>query len=131
MPSHKKHPVFIRIKTSDNEVICVQPTQLSSFRIKEKHEVKNRDGQALGTGDTIWLYLPSGTYTRYTVGMEITQEEFNYTCNTLREFLYLSEPEFKAKTAELDLQRKADWDAIMSDEDAEEAALTAQATPKV
>ena len=124
MATHKKHPVFLRIKTSDNEIICVNPLQLASFRIKEKYEVTNRDKQVIGTGDTIWFYLPAGTYTRYTVGIEITQAEFNYVTSTLLEYLYLNQTEFQAKTAAMEYAKIEEWNKVISEEAEEEKTLT-------
>lgn len=123
MVNHKKHPVFIRIITNEHVVVCINPLQLSSFQIVEKAKLVNKEGETY-EADTIRFFFPSGTGLSYSVGKDITAEDFLYICNTLREFVYLNEPEFKNRTAALDAQRMADWNKIMQDVDEEEKAVT-------
>ena len=113
MPSHKKHPVFLRIIAHKNSVVCINPLQLASFQIMEKAKLTDKDGKVT-EADTIRLFYPSGTGMSYSVGKDITQEEFAYICETLREYLYLNEQEFKAKTAALEAQRIAEWNDKMA-----------------
>ena len=129
MASHKKHPIFIRIKSNDNSVVCVNPQHLSSFQILEKAKVRVKDdtqpdGFKLVETDTIRFYFPQGTTLGYSVGVDITQNEFNYVCATLLEYLYLNEIEFRAKTDAIEKAKAEEWNAIKAAEQAEEAALT-------
>lgn len=114
MAVHKKQHIFLRIKTSQNEVICINPQHFASFRIVEKYSVLNKDKQEIGKGDTLFFYLPVGTVSRFTVGMEITQEEFNYVSSALVEFLYQTEPEFKARTEAIAAQKLQEWNDAMA-----------------
>lgn len=127
MANHKKHPVFIRIVSSNSSVTCVNPLQLSSFQIIEKAKIKQKDGTTI-EADTIRLFFPSGNGLSYSVGIDISTDEFLYVCNTLREFLYLNEYEFKAKTAEMEAAKVKEWNELMAAEEAEEKAMTE--TPK-
>lgn len=114
MATHKKTPLFIRIIASNKEVVCFNPHQLSSFRIREKakHKVKRPDGEEVIEADTIHLYFPAGTGLTYVVGVDITQEQFDYVCSTLIEFLYLNEAEFKAKSEAIQTARMNEWNKI-------------------
>jgi hypothetical protein len=123
MANHKKYPSFIRIKSRDNTVICVQPSLIASFEIKEKAQIKLKDGNVV-EADTIRLYTAVGTTFSYSVGIDINEQEFGYICATLIEFLYLNEAEFRAKSEALEKKRVEEWDKIMQDEAEEEKALT-------
>ena len=114
MAQHKKSHLFLRIKTSTKEVVCINPFQLASFRIVEGYSIMNKDKQEIGKGDTIFFYLPVGTITRFTVGMEFTQEEFNYVSSALVEFLYQTEPEFNARTEAINAKRLQEWNDKMA-----------------
>lgn len=117
MATHKKFPIFIRIKTTEQEVICVNPQHVASFRILEKATINLKtEGteKKSHVGDTIWLYSPVGTVTRFTVGLEITQDEFNYVSATLCEYLYLNAQEFAAKSRELEARRLQEWNDKMA-----------------
>ena len=123
MANHKKHPIFIRIKSRDNTVICIQPSLIASFEIKEKAKIKLKDGSII-EADTIRLYTAVGTTFSYSVGIDIDEQEFGYICATLIEFLYLNETEFRAKTEAIEKQKFFDWNKAMEDEAEEEKALT-------
>ena len=122
MASHKKSPIFIRVISNEHTVICINPLQLSSFQIIEKAKIRQKDDHVI-EADTIRFFYPTGNGLSYSVGIDITAEEFLYICNTLREYLYLNEAEFKARTAELDQAKLAEWNAIMTDAEAEEKAI--------
>ena len=123
MANHKKHPIFIRIKSRDNTVICIQPSLIASFETKEKAKIKLKDGSII-EADTIRLYTAVGTTFSYSVGIDIDEQEFGYICATLIEFLYLNETEFRAKTEAIEKQKFFDWNKAMEDEAEEEKALT-------
>ena len=127
MANHKKHPVFIRIVSNNQSVVCINPLQLSSFQIMEKAKIKQKDGTIV-EADTLRLFFPSGTGLSYTVGVDISPDEFLYVCNTLREFLYLNEYEFKARSAEMDAGKLAEWNALMAADSEEDKAMVE--TPK-
>ena len=127
MANHKKHPVFIRIVSNNQSVVCINPLQLSSFQITEKAKIKQKDGTIV-EADTLRLFFPSGTGLSYTVGVDISPDEFLYVCNTLREFLYLNEYEFKARSAEMDAVKLAEWNALMAADSEEDKAMVE--TPK-
>lgn len=116
MPSHKKTPAFIRVVTNEKKVVCINPLQLSSFEILEKAQikVKNPDGgePVIKEADTIRFYFPAGTSLTYSVGMQISREEYNYICNTLLEFLYLNEQEFEAKSKAIATAKMSEWNQI-------------------
>jgi hypothetical protein len=123
MANHKKYPIFIRVKSRDNQVICIQPSLIASFQIEEKAKIKLKDGNVV-EADTIRLYTAVGTTFSYSVGIEINEQEFGYVCATLIEFLYLNEQEFRAKSEALEKQKFFDWNKAMEDEAEEEKALT-------
>ena len=123
MASHKKYPTFIRIKSSNNQVICIQPSLIASFQIQEKAPIKLKDGTSV-EADTIRLYTAVGTTFSYSVGLDINEQEFAYICSTLIEFLYLNETEFRAKSEALEKVKLEDWNKVMQDEAEEEKALT-------
>lgn len=132
--SHKKHPVFIRVISSNNTVVCINPLQLSSFQIIEKAKIKTKgaDGQPADVvADTIRFYFPNGTGLSYSVGVDMSQDEFIYVCNTLREFLYLSEPEFRIRSAELEAARIKEWDDTMASPEIDAEETKAMMTPPV
>jgi hypothetical protein len=118
-----KHPIFLRIKTSDQAVICINPLQLSSFQILEKAKIKDKDGNVQEL-DTVRFYFPQGTGLSYSVGIDLTQQEFNYICSTLLEFLYLNEFEYRAKTEAAEKKKVEEWNKIMAAEAEEEKELT-------
>lgn len=116
MPTHRKSPLFIRITTFKNKVVCVNPYELSSFQIIEKAKIrikKPAEGQPdFVVADTIHFYFPSGMGLTYIVGEDISQEEFNYVCATLAEFMYMNEQEFKARSEKIKADQMADWNAL-------------------
>jgi hypothetical protein len=118
--NHKKHPVFIRVVTNNKHVVCINPLQLSSFQILEKAKVKVKADTAEGftyiEADTLRFYYPTGTGLTYSVGVDITQEEFNYICHTLQEFLYLNEVEFRAKGEASERKKLELWNQIAEEE---------------
>ena len=127
MANHKKLPIFLRIKSSQNQVICINPQHIASFQIAEKAQLKNQKTGEVMEADTIRFYTSVGTTFVYSVGVDITQEEFGYICATLLEYLYLNEHEFRAKTEQIESAKMAEWNAIMASE-AEEAAEIAAMT---
>lgn len=116
MASHKKTPVFLRIKASDNSVVGINPLHCSSFNIVENAKYKYQPTDKTKpveerTANTIYFYFPQGTGLTYRVGLDITQAEFDYICATLLEFMYYNEAEFKARgiamaTAKMDEFKK-------------------------
>lgn len=116
MATHKKTPVFLRVITSEKTVVCINPLQLSSFQILEKAKIKIKgktpEEVEVIEADQVKFYYPSGTGIVYTVGIDLTQEEFNYVCATLLEFLYLNEAEFKAKSIAIEKFRMEEWNAL-------------------
>lgn len=126
MANHKKYPTFIRIKSRDNQVICIQPSLIASFQIQEKAQVKIKDGTTI-EADTIRLYTAVGTTFSYSVGIDINEQEFGYICATLIEYLYLNETEFRAKSDAIEGRKLEEWNKVMADEAEEEQAVT---TPK-
>ena len=136
MASHKKHPIFLRIISSNNTVVCLNPLQLSSFQIVEKAHIKVKattpQEPSEVIADTIRFYFPNGTGLSYSVGVDISQEEFNYVCNTLREFLYLSEPEFRVRSAELAAAaHMAEWNDTMAAPEIDAEETKAMMTPPI
>lgn len=129
MATHYKDHIFIRIIAHNNSVICINPHQLSSFKIDEKAIIKTKtpEGEKSVECQTIRLYFPSGMGLAYSVGIDITQEEFNYICATLLEFLYLNEAEHKAKTEALNLAKMGEWNKLSAEN---EAKLSTPATEK-
>lgn len=125
MAQHRKTPAFLRIVASNQSVVCINPLQLSSFSILEKSKVKTKDGSVI-EGATIHFYFPAGTGLDYTVGYNITQEEFDYVCSTLLEFLYLNETEWKAKNAAIAAVQVEEWNKISAEN--EEKHETPKAT---
>lgn len=111
MAQHRKTPAFLRIVASNQMVMCINPLQLSSFSILEKSKITLKDKTVI-EGATIHFYFPSGTGIDFTVGHNITQEEFDYVCSTLLEFLYLNEAEWKAKNAAIAATQVAEWNKI-------------------
>lgn len=124
MPSHKKNPIFLRIITNEKKVVCINPSQLSSFEIVEQAEIKIKSKDPAVTvpeivkADTIRFYFPSGTALSYSVGYTISKEEYNYVCATLLEYLYLNENEFVAKTEAIAKAKMDDWNSISKDNEA-------------
>lgn len=137
MASHKKTPVFIRIVSNDKVVTCLNPLELSSFQILSNATIKVPTGEKGTDGkpvfankqaDTIRFYFPSGTGLSYSVGVDITAEEFNYICSTLLEFMYLNEYEFKAKTQAIEQGRMEEWNKI-SEENSKQHESEVTLTP--
>lgn len=126
MPSHKKHPIFLRIVANDQVVTCLNPLELSTFQILQKAQilVKKADPKDPASkneykeADTIRFYFPSGTGLSYSVGIDMTQQEFDYVCGTLLEFLYLNQSEFEARTKAIEQERMTEWNKI-SEENSE------------
>ena len=129
MPTHKKTPIFLRIIATDKKVICINPSQLSSFEIAEGADIKVKSKDPAVTtpeivkADTIRFYFPSGTALSYSVGLTITKEEFDYVCSTLLEYLYLNESEFAAKSEAIAKAKMDDWVKI-SKENEQKSELT-------
>lgn len=117
MAQHKKTPTFIRILSRNNIVICINPTHVASFQIQEKAKIKTgtKEKPEVVEADTIRFYLHSGTGFNYSVGIDITQEDFNYICATLLEFLYLNESEFQARSEAIAKEKMADWKKLSQD----------------
>lgn len=122
MATHKKSPIFIRIIASNKTVVCINPFQLSSFRIVEKSKVKIRSNSTDKNAppeeieaDAIYFYFPAGTGLSYVVGVDITQDQFDYICATLTEFLYLNEHEFKSKTEAINQSKMNEWNKISTE----------------
>lgn len=115
MAAHKKTPIFIRIISNDERVVCINPLELSTFqvvsnaRVQLKGDKRNPKEEDFGNADTIRFYFPSGTGLSYSVGVDITKDEFNYICATLLEFMYLNEQEFKAKSEAIVKERMTEW----------------------
>jgi hypothetical protein len=130
MPTHKKYPTFLRVITTDKIVVCINPLQLSSFQIIEKAKIKVKGQDEPVEADTIRFYFPSGTGLTYSVGLDITQEDFNYLCNALQEYLYLTEPEFRAKSAALEKARMEEWNKIAQEETAPELPEKVEEKPE-
>lgn len=133
MPHHLKNHIFIRVLSRDKKVVCVNPSQLSSFEILEQADIKVKSKDPNGApeivkADTIRFYFPAGTTLSYSVGLTISQEEFNYICSTLIEFLYLNEAEFQAKSQAIDKAKMDDWNALSKQN---EEKLTPEATNTV
>lgn len=123
MATHRKTPLFLRIVTHDKAVVCINPHQLSSFQILEKASIKVKSKVPMGEdkvieADTIRFYFPSGTGLSYSVGLDLTQEEFNYVCTTLLEFLYLNEAEFKARSQAIAEESMKEWETLSNDNEA-------------
>lgn len=129
MATHKKTPVFIRIIATNKEVICINPLELSSFRIREKakHKIKRPDGEEVIEADSLHFYFPTGMGLTYVVGEDISQENFDYVCATLLEFLYLNEAEFKAKSEAIEKAKMYDWNKLSQQNEDK----LKEATPKV
>lgn len=120
MPTHKKYPTFIRITTSKGQVLCLDPSKCSTFQIREKAKVKTKSKDPKDPtstdeyieADTVRFFYPVGTGLTYTVGVEITQNDFDYICTTLFEFMYLNQAEFDAKTAAMKKEQMEEWNRI-------------------
>lgn len=126
--AHKKNPVFLRIITNEKAVVCINPLQLSTFQILEKAKLKVKTAAPGGTdefifADTIKFYFPSGTGLSYSVGIDITQDEFNYICGTLLEFLYLNKTEFEAQSKAIEQARMDEWNKISEDNSTKNTAV--------
>lgn len=134
MPTHRKTPLFIRIITSKNKIICINPTNVFSFEIAEKATVriksKTPNDPSEIVGDTIYLYSPSGMGVNYTVGKDLTQEDFNNLCSTLSEYMYLNEAEFNAKSAQVKQEQMELWQKD-SKQNEEKLGLTPTTTEPV
>jgi len=116
MPSHKKFPTFLRIISNNNTVVCINPLQLSSFQILEKAKCIDPKTKETFEADTVRFFYPQGTGLVYSVGVDITQEQFNYICTALLEYLYLTETEFRAKTMAIEKARMEEWNRIAQEE---------------
>ncbi len=117
MPAHKKTPNFIRLVTSEKKVVCLNPLHFASFEIVANAKIKIKAKEVGGPdtiieADTVRFYLPVGTCFSYSVGIDLTQPEFNYICDTLTEFVYLNETEFKSKTEALKKAQMDEWNKI-------------------
>lgn len=118
MPTHKKTPAFIRVVTTENAVVCINPLQLSSFQILDQARVQVRGDKRNPKEEDydllpmVRFYFPSGTGLSYAVGVDITQANFDYICATLLEFLYLNEAEFKARGEAIKKQQMDEWNSI-------------------
>jgi hypothetical protein len=134
MASHKKDPRFIRIISNDKQVVCINPSELQSFQIAASANIKvgtgtkDKDGKPefkTIEADTIRFYFPGGVGLSYSVGIDISKEEFSYICATLLEFLYLNEGEFKARSEAIAKEKMAEYMKISEENEAkhnEEAA---------
>lgn len=125
MATHKKSPIFIRVTATNQQVICINPLHVSSFHIKEKAKFKVRSNPAdrnspeeERVGDTIFIYFPQGTGLTYRVGIDITQEDFDYICATLIEFMYLNEGEFRSKSEAIEKAKIAEWNKLSRENEA-------------
>ena len=106
MAQHKKSPLFLKVITTDKQIVCINPAQLSSFQIQKDaslvklkagvDKAKNEDDLVRYTADVVRFYFPSGTGMTYEVGKEITEENFNYIVATLQEWVYMNKIEFDA-----------------------------------
>lgn len=119
MPSHKKHPIFISVIANDEEVLCINPLELSSFQILEKAKIKvkpksSNDADVV-VAPTIRFFFPSGTGLSYSVGIDITRQHFDYLCATLLEFRYLNQFEFEAKSKAISQEKMDEWNKISED----------------
>lgn len=120
MGTHRKHPIFIRIVAGNKMVVCINPLELSSFQIVEKAKVtvKRPDGPETIEADTIRFFFPSGTGLTYTVGVDFSQEQFDYVCATLIEFLYMNEAEWKARNESIKQAQMDDWNKLSEENEA-------------
>lgn len=124
MPAHKKTPAFIRIITSEKEVVCINALELSTFQILEKHKIQtkgakdSKDPTDFLFADTLKFYFPTGTGLSYSVGVNITQQDFNYICATLLEFVYLNETEFNTRHAALQESKMDEWNKLSQENEA-------------
>lgn len=122
MATHKKTPIFIRVISNKTQVICINPTQLASFQVIEKANVKIKSKTTnepeIIVADTIKFFFTNGTGLSYSVGIDITQEEFNYVCGTLTEFLYKNEAEFKIINEANEKAKMDEWNAISKENEA-------------
>lgn len=110
MPAHKKTPMFLRVITNERIVVRVNPSHVASYQIIVNAKIKTKEGTL--EADTIHIYFHSGTGLSYSVGVDISREEFAYICATLAEFDYLNEYEFKAKTEHLRQAQMEEWNKI-------------------
>jgi hypothetical protein len=103
----KKSPIFIRISTQENSIICINPNQLVSFHIEQQAECyhikegadpKSRDlaDYDKHLADVLRLYFVGGTTLRYEVGKDITADEFGFAVNLLSDWIYRSDAELTA-----------------------------------
>jgi len=127
MAQHKKSPLFLKVITTDKQIVCINPTQLSSFQIiksaplyKPKPGVtkpQSEEDVERYTADVVRFYFPSGTGMTYEVGKDITEADFEYILTTLQEWVYLSRPEFEAITTEKQKAELEAWNKAMEDEE--------------
>ena len=128
MAVHKKHPIFIRVRATEQDVVCINPRELSSFQIIEEARVRtnvtkeNPEGEVV-EADTIRFYFPAGTHLSYSVGIDLTREEFDYVSYTLREFLYLNYIEFQQRGDDLAAAELAKWNKMATEGDEEAEAM--------
>lgn len=104
---HRKSPLFIKIITTDSQIVCVNPSQLSSFQVLREHQCARLKEGIVGkpkgpedldhyTADVLRFYYPQGTQLSYEVGKDITKDDLNYILAALNEWVYLTSFEFQA-----------------------------------
>lgn len=132
--SHKKIPAFIKIITNEKQVVCINPLKLASFQLISAAPVRidaatgarataqtTKENVTMCERDTLAFFYPDGKSIVYSVGFEISQQEFDYVCETLLEFLYLNRSEYDSKTLEIETKRMAEWNRISKENEAKVA----------
>lgn len=108
MANHQKAHIFVKIISTDKSIVCINPHNLSSFAITPNKKISYKDGTSI-QADSLDLYYPQGTGLSYSVGINITKENFDYVCGTLAEFVYLNEYELKLKVEAIEKTNMDEW----------------------
>ena len=87
------HPPFLRIITRDDQVVCINLSQISSFEIRSQEPFTPKDGEPFKADVIRFFYHTTDKVLTFIVGRQITAEEFNYTCAVLEELQYFTEAE--------------------------------------
>ena len=126
MAQHKRRPQFIKIITTDKNIVCLNPEQVSNFQIQKDAQLwrpkpgitrpKDESEVEHYTGSAVKFYFPSGQGLEYVVGRDITEQDFDYIVGILNEWVYLSQPEFESMQAAKQAAELEKWQQVMEDE---------------
>lgn len=122
---HRKAPLFVKVITTDKQIVCINPQQLSSFQILKDAQLQRPKPGIVGnpksaedlesyTADVIRFYFPSGTGISYEVGKDITNADFNYIVAALQEWVYLVADEFEAVNRAKEQAAIQEWNDTMA-----------------